>query len=190
MGEESSMTGGFDGEFEALLRREGRTLAGFVLALVGDRTTADDLYQSTCLELWRIRRTFSPGTGFGAWSRAVARIQVMRHWRKAGREKVAFSSAAVDRVAEAFAAPPGSGPPEEEDPVGARRALAECLGALPGDDRSLLERRYREGAPVRALAAETGRSEAGLKMKLMRLREKLGRCVRSRMAAAEARADP
>ncbi len=81
MGEEIRMRGASDGEFEDLLRREGRTLAGFVLALVGDRHSADDVYQSTCLELWRIRGTFAPGTDFGAWSRSVARIQVMRHWR-------------------------------------------------------------------------------------------------------------
>jgi len=179
------MTGEEDNEFEALLVREGRTLAGFILALVGDRARSDDLFQSTCLELWRIRRTFAAGTDFGAWSRAVARIQVMRHWRRAGREKVAFSSAAIDRVAEAFAAPPGEVPPEESDGEAARKALAACLEGISGDDRRLLDRRYRDAAPVREVAAETGRTEAALKMKLLRLRETLRRCVGKRMRASE-----
>jgi RNA polymerase sigma-70 factor, ECF subfamily len=180
------MTVEIDGEFEALIEREGRTLAGFILALVGDLTLADDLYQSTCLELWRIRRTFVPGTDFGAWSRSVARIQAMRHWRKAGREKVVFSSEAIERVSEAFAAPAGGDEPEAESER-AREALAACVGGLPGEDRRLLERRYRDGTAVAALAAESGRSEAGLKMKLLRLRRRIGRCVRSRLAAREAR---
>jgi RNA polymerase sigma-70 factor, ECF subfamily len=171
-----------DGEFESLLAEERRRLAGFILALAGDRHLADDLFGATCLELWRIRRTFRPGTDFGAWSRAVARIQVLRHFRKAGREKVCFSSEAIDRIAEAHGGP-GDASPEEAEPDRSREALAACLAVLPGDDRKLIERRYRDGAAVKALAAETGRSEAGLKMKLLRLREKLALCVRGRLTA-------
>ena len=78
-----------DSEFAALIEREGPSLASFVLALVGDPQAVEDLYQSTCLELWRIRRTFRLGSDFGAWSRTVARYQIRRHWEKTQREKLA-----------------------------------------------------------------------------------------------------
>ena len=56
-----------DREFARLLERHSPNLASFILALVGDRHVADDLFQSTCLQLWHHRRSFDPGTSFGAW---------------------------------------------------------------------------------------------------------------------------
>ncbi len=169
------MTNASDHEFALLLKREGRSLASFVLALVGDRHLADDLYQSTCLELWRIRKTFQVGTDFGAWSRTVARYQVQRHWRKAGRERIAFSSEAIDRIAEVY-----QDTMKADDNERMQEALRTCLEALPGEDRDLLRKRYN-GTPLVEIARETGRTEGGLKMRLFRLREKLGCCVRSKM---------
>ena len=55
-----------DREFAAAFEREAASLASFVLAVVGDRHAAEDLYQATCLELWRLRRTFRLGSDFGA----------------------------------------------------------------------------------------------------------------------------
>ncbi|MBN1441413.1 MAG: sigma-70 family RNA polymerase sigma factor [Planctomycetes bacterium] len=171
------MSAGGETEFTRLLEREARPLASFILALVGDRHVADDIFQTTCLELWRIRDTFRPGTDFGAWSRTVARYQVRRHWRKAGRERLAFSTEAVERIAEAYASPVS---PEEDDRL--RRALAACVGALAPDDRGLLRRRYNDGAPLKTLAAASSRSEGAIKMILMRLRRRLAACVRRRLA--------
>ena len=166
-----------DSEFTARLEQESRSLASFILALVGDRHVADDLFQSTCLEMWRIRKTFRPGTNFGAWARTVARYQIQRFWRKAGREKLAFSSESIDRVAEAYEA----GTPEEEDPR-KLRALQDCVSLLAADDRGLLRRRYNDGVGIKRLALETSQSEGGVKMALLRLRRKLERCVKARLA--------
>lgn len=171
------MSPGCDTEFTRLLQQEARPLASLILALVGDRHVADDVFQATCLELWRIRDTFRFGTDFGAWSRTVARYQLHRYWRKAGRERLAFSTEAVERVAESYAAPA----PAEED-ARLRRALAACLDALAPDDRGLLRQRYNDGAPVKALAAAFSRSESSLKMVLLRLRRRLAECVRRRLA--------
>jgi RNA polymerase sigma-70 factor (ECF subfamily) len=167
-----------DSEFTALLEEQSRSLASFILALVGDRHVADDLFQSTCLEIWRIRRTFRPGTNFGAWARTVARYQVRRFWRKAGREKLAFSSESIDRVAEAYEA----GAPDEEDETRKLQALEQCMASLEAGDRDLLRRRYNDGMAIQRLALETSQSEGGVKMALLRLRRKLERCVKARLA--------
>ena len=167
-----------DSEFTARLEKESRNLASFILALVGDRHVADDLFQSTCLEIWRIRKTFRPGTDFGAWSRTVARYQVRRFWRKAGREKLAFSSESIDRVAEAYA----TVVPEEPEDRRKLKALQDCLSLLAADDRDILRRRYNDGVGIQRLALETSQSEGGLKMALLRLRRKLERCVKARLA--------
>ncbi len=173
------MTAG-DRAFAAVLEREAAQLASFVLALVGERHCADDLTQSTFLELWRIRRSFRPGTNFGAWSRTVARYQILRHFRRKGREKVMFSSGAVDAVAAAYAAPAADARGEER-----RAALERCLDAVAPAERALLKERYNDDVPVRTLAERTGRTEGGLKMALMRLRQELARCVQTRLGGRE-----
>ena len=166
-----------DTPFVRLLEQETEKLASFVLALVADRHEADDLFQATCLELWRIRSTFRPGTDFGAWSRTVARHQIQRFWRKSRRKKSAFSSEAVAQIAKAYEAGPAS-PTREKT----RRALDACLEALPQEQRDLLRRRYNDGVRIDSLAGETGRSQGSLKMALMRLRRKLAQCVAARLS--------
>jgi len=176
------MPDGSEGEFAELLAKERLRLWSFILVLVGDRLLAEDLCQSTCLELWRIRETFHPGTNFGAWSRTVAKYQVLRHRRKAAREKAFFVSEAMERIAEAYDAPSGDGE-EERHEEEVRKALDSCLQDLEPGERALLRRRYADGASIKALSAETSSTEGGLKMKLLRLRQRLAACIRSKTTA-------
>lgn len=170
-----------DREFTERLERELPSLASFVRAIGGCRQTADDVLQMTLLELWRIRRTFRRGTDFGAWSRAVARYQILRQRRRAGRDRHILSGESIERVAGAWAAP---GDREDGDDRSERRraALDRCLEALSRAGRELLDRRYRGSTPLRRIAEETGASEAGLKMRLVRLRRKLADCIRARLS--------
>ena len=170
---------GDDRNFAALLEKERVRLASFVLAVAGDRHAADDLLQATCLELWRIRRTFRPGTDFGAWSRTVARYQIMRYFRKRHREKVTFSSEAIDRIADAYAAPAAT------DDEALRGALEQCLDLVPTESRALLRERYNHDCSIRTLAERSGRTEAGIKMALLRLRRQLADCIASRLRGKE-----
>jgi RNA polymerase sigma-70 factor (ECF subfamily) len=165
-----------DSEFTDLLVRESRDLFGFVHALVGDPDRADDLFQASCLEIWRIRETFHMGTDFGAWARTVARFQVLRAWKRERVERRIFSREAVEAIERAYDSPESLGLDEE------RRALDLCLEALPEDVRGLLRERYAEEVPVREMALRRETSEAGLKMRLLRLRKKLADCVRARLS--------
>ena len=166
-----------DTPFVRLLEQETEKLASFVLAMVADRHEADDLFQATCLELWRIRSKFRPGTDFGAWSRTVARSEIRRFWRRSSREKLAFSSEAVDQIANAYESEPA-----EPDREKMRRALDACLETLSQQHRGLLRRRYNDGVRIDLLARETCRTDGGLKMVLMRLRRKLAQCVEARLS--------
>ena len=51
---------------ELLTLHQGQ-LHGYILALVGNRADADDLFQSTSMVLWRKFDTFQPGSSFLAW---------------------------------------------------------------------------------------------------------------------------
>jgi hypothetical protein len=82
---------------------------------------------------------------------------------------------------------------EAEDPAAAERldaCLAECLRELPQRDSELLLRYFAGGGRVRIddrarLAAEVGLSPNGLRIRVCRLKEALGRSLKRRLAEDE-----
>ncbi len=165
-------------ELARLLEAERRSLVGFLVMLTGDRHAADDLFQDVCLESWNARASFVAGTDFGAWIRAVARIQVLRHWRREEktRRHLSLSPEMVDELSRTWAEDP---PPPEDDPR--ERALADCVRELQPDHAQALRRRYVDAWPNSRIAEETGRSEDAVKMLLHRLRKALENCVESKL---------
>ncbi len=174
---ESAMVEPRSGAFSDLIEGEQNRLLGFLVMLTGDRQTADDLLQETLLELWRIRRSFTPGTDFGAWARSVARIRVHRHRRDRGRRRfVPLAAEVMEQLAETW----GNDPiPSEGDPREA--AMAGCVESLEPDSRHILSLRYNQSWPHRRIALETGRSEDAVKMLLSRLRKRLHECVEEKL---------
>ena len=61
------------------------------------------------------------------------------------------------------------------------KALRGCLESLREEDRVLLRNRYSGKNTLRAYAEETGRSEAGIRVSLHRLRKALKACVETKM---------
>ncbi len=163
-------------ELLSLLALERRSLVGFLTLITGDRQDADDLYQEVALEALRIRPTFEAGTNFGAWVRAIARLQALRHRRAAGRRRsVALSSEVIEQLAQEW----------EEESDDREPALRACVQELEAEPRRLLSLRYAAGLPLRRIAAEAGRSEDALKVQLSRLRKRLQACVEGRLKENE-----
>jgi len=156
----------------SLLAAERRGLVGFLTLITGDRHDADDLFQEVALEALRIHRTFEAGTNFGAWARAIARLQALRHLRAKGRRRtVALSPEVIEQLAKTW----------EEEPDDRGRALHECVEGLEQEPRRLLALRYSAGLPLSRIAQEAGRTEDALKVHLSRLRKKLQDCVEARL---------
>jgi DNA-directed RNA polymerase specialized sigma24 family protein len=61
------------------------------------------------------------------------------------------------------------------------KALRGCLKALREEDRVLLRNRYSGKNTLRAYAEETGRSEAGIRVSLYRLKKSLKACVEAKV---------
>ncbi len=172
-----------DLELASRLEAEARNLVGLFLAWTGDRNVADDLFQETCLEVWRSRSRFRPDADFGAWARGIARNVVLRHGRNARRNRSApLTSEVMDLLASSWEAA-GEAPPEAEE---RKSALRECLGALEDGQRAVLARRYEDGWSHERIAAGDGRSPDAVKMVLARLRSKLHACVERRLARGRA----
>ena len=162
--------------FSELLRAATGDLVSFITMLTGDRNLADDLFQDTCLEVWRSRERFRVGEDFGRWARGVARNVVLQHWKRRGRELALPMS---PELTEKLAIEWNSGGPLETD--SRQEALATCLKSLESGHRELLDRRFKDRWSYRRIGGATERSESAVKMLFSRIRKKLRGCVESRM---------
>jgi len=149
-------------------------LYGFILKRLADHEQALEVLQNTNLVLCRKAGEFRKGSSFAAWAFTIAKFQVMA-WRKSeSRSRLVFTDEVhelLDREAD-----------EEVSDVDRRiPVLKRCLERLREQERSLIQRRYRDGETVQALAQSLGKTVDATGMRLLRIRKRLGDCIRARL---------
>lgn len=151
------------------LEHEG-ALRGFVRSLVGSRDDTREVMQDVAAVLWRKFNSAGPPVEFRSWAFGVARMQVREFFRDRGRDRHVFGEnvqALIEQRLEVLA-------PQEDS---RREALAECLGKLPADHRSLVDQAYGEGSRIDELARRQGRTPMALYKTLHRIRLTLMECT-------------
>jgi RNA polymerase sigma-70 factor (ECF subfamily) len=130
--------------------------------------------------MWEKFDEREPPEDFVAWGCRIAyfRVRDYRRWRR--RQRVVFSEAMLEQVAESLSKPA----PLQLD--ARREALAHCLAKLARRDRELLSERLKEGSSVRSTAESLGRSVDVVYKALARIRKALHDCI-ARTLAAEGR---
>jgi RNA polymerase sigma-70 factor (ECF subfamily) len=156
--------------FIRLLGQSHRSLHLYVMSLVPNRSDAEDVLQQTQLVLWREFAQFELGTNFAAWACRVAFNQVLAWRKRRQRDRLVFSEAFLEAVAEEAAA--GSEWLEDRS-----QRLAGCLNKLPPHHRELIRLRYTEGTAVETIATEVNRSVDAVYRMLSRIRQSLYDCV-------------
>lgn len=165
-----------------LLLKHQDLLRDYIRGLVRDPHVAEDLFQEVGVRVLSDEGLPETPEEFVRWCRGVARNLLLHHWRSARRAKERHGQAMRDAVDRAF----DEAHEEVEYWTERRTLLAECLKQLPEHARSMLKGHYVEGRPLAELAAEAGRSEAALKMALLRVRQALKACVQGRLKGAKA----
>lgn len=162
-------------DFIELLTGAQSAVFGYIMSLVHDPTRAKDVLQETNLTLWRKAEDFEKGTNFTAWACRTAYFHVLNHRRKASREQLVFEDDVLDYLAERQ---------EEraEDADTRITALRGCMEKLPEKQRHLIDRRYRPGASVQAIAEADGKTEGAISQSLYRIRATLQSCVEKSLA--------
>ena len=153
-----------------------QALRGFIHASLGGTPEADDVLQKTNLALWRKCGDWDPTTSFLRWAIAVARYEILAHYRDAGRDRLVFEPAVVEAMADTAAAAA-----ESADSGSRGLALAECLQSLSPKHRRLLDVRYTRGYSIEEIAEVQDRSADAVKSLLLRIRKSLRRCVELRI---------
>ena len=154
-------------------------LRGYVLSLVPRWSDAEDIVQRCSLLLWKKFDQYEPGTNFFAWACQIVRFEVKAFGRRLARDRMVFSDAFLNAVAEETV--------ETRTELQQRiEALQKCVAHLPQDHRELLRLRYDERRSVGSVAQVLNRPIEGVYKTLSRIRQTLHTCIRRRLAAGEA----
>ncbi len=111
-------------EFLTLFAKHQRTISHYLTGLLPTQNDVDDVFQETCLVLWREFHQFRLGTNFGAWACTIAFNQV-RAWRsRQNRETLTFSDEFLQLISDDWI----DATTELEDRA---KALESCIQSLP-----------------------------------------------------------
>ena len=157
-------------QFFSLFMRHQNRIFAYILTLVPHSADAEDIMQETASVAWEKFGTFKEGTDFAAWLKTIAFHKVMDHRKRGGHHRVIFSDDLIKVLA-----PRAEKTFEQTDTRAA--ALKSCLKRLSSPDRQLLKRHYEDGLTIKAIAEETNRPIQGLYKVMVRILDRLRRCV-------------
>ena len=160
--------GGDVDAFAQLVHKYHRNLLAFIYRFVRDPHLAEDIGQEVFLDVYKSLSKFDPemGTPFSAWLYISARNRCISELRKRGRtesvqlEDYHIITGTEDTAEQALIRQEG------------RQALAASLEQLPEPFRTTILRSL-QGASLNEIACQCGITQATVKTRLFRAKEKL-----------------
>lgn len=151
----------------------------YVRSLMPGDPAAKDVVQQTNALIWQKRQEYELGTNFKAWAMAIARFEVLNYRKQQARDaRLVFSEELENTIASEMTT--------VSDGLDQRHvALQNCLGKLRPVDRELVLYRYTRTGTLNDYAEEAGRSVAGLKVTLHRVRNSLIQCINRQLQGQE-----
>jgi len=150
--------------YDAYFNRLWRYL---LVVTAGDEDATREALQSTLVRIVRHIKVFPSDAVFWSWLTVLARSALSDQARKR-RRYLAFLDRFTWHARVQQSAP---GDPEAEARLD--DLLEDSLGALPFDERKLVEAKYFERRSVREIAADLNLSEKAVESRLVRIRQRL-----------------
>ena len=160
-----------DVDIGVLIEEFRPALRSYVLSLLPDRDSCDDVVQDTCLFLWDRRDDFQPGSNFKAWAFKTAWFKVLTHRREMQRRKlVSFSEDMLERISRAAEA-------KAEEADHRLTALRGCVAKLPPESMRLLQLKYLDRLSLTDHAKSLGVKPNQIQKSISRIRLSLRHCI-------------
>ena len=166
-------------EFLRLFSRYSRRIYEFILTLVMRHADADEIFQDTCLVLWKKFDSYDPQGTFYGWACRIAYLEILQLRRKSQRLQTVSDEALAVLADKALS---------QSDNLNARQqALEDCLQKLRAEDRTLIEQRYRQLRTPKEIATLGTVSVYSVYRALSRIHTALLTCVDRSLAREGAR---
>jgi RNA polymerase sigma-70 factor, ECF subfamily len=149
----------------ALFARHKTRVYRFILRLVGDAASADDLTSEVFLTVWRNGHKFRGHAAASTWLLAIARFKALAELRR--RRDTALDSEQTD------ASDPAADPEASWADKHRGAILRKCLHALSPEHRTIIDLVYYHDKFVQEVAAIVGIPCATVKTRMFYARKKL-----------------
>lgn len=161
--------------FVELLTPNYYKIHSFILALVPNRSDAEDVLQSSITYMLEHFEDFKPGTNFLSWAFAISKFQALSHRKHLKRSKIFFSETVIENI-ELETQKLSSEIDLRLD------ALKQCMKKLQEKDAAFLKKRFETKRTIADLADELGLSPHILYKRLAHIKTLLLSCVRRTLA--------
>ena len=155
--------------FLRLFSQYSRRIYEFVLTILPNYADADEVFQNTCVILWRKFESYDPEGSFISWACRIAYLEMLDLHRR-GKRSMPFDNSVMESLVEEMASRVDQSAARED-------ALRDCLQNLSEADRLLIERRYYHQRPPKSIAGEFGKSIHSIYRSLARVHGLLKNCV-------------
>lgn len=165
-------------EFIERFVRSQSKIYGFIAAMIANRADTEEIFQQTCLVLWKKWDQYDAEREFLAWACGIARNEVREFLRSRRNGKLHLSEALMERLADLQL--------REAQKIDHRLdALDGCMEQLPADQRALLERCYLGSEKIQAIAESQRIQPKSLYKRLDRIRAALMQCIERQTAVED-----
>jgi RNA polymerase sigma-70 factor (ECF subfamily) len=156
---------------QVLFARHHVRVYRFVLRLVRNEATAEDLISEVFLEIWRQAGKFEGRSAVTTWMLGIARFKALSVLRR--RQEDELDEEAAERIVD-----------QSDDPEtalakkDAGAVLRECLTRLTADHREVIDLVYYHEKSVEEVAGIVGIPEATVKTRMFYARRKLSELLK------------
>jgi len=143
----------------------------YILAMIHNRSDADDVFQETVVTLWNSFGKYEEGKSFGAWAVGIARNKVFDYLRANKKNKKLFDDSVYEELSELAQN-------KSEDVSDRHQILGSCVNKLKESDHKLLTLRYHKSVSIKDISKMTGRSSDSLYKSMARVITQLRKCMK------------
>jgi RNA polymerase sigma-70 factor, ECF subfamily len=164
--------------FARLFAQHHRWLYAYLMSILADFSSTEEVFQEVCVILWREFGKFDPETDFRRWASVIARNKVYQFRDARARRGKCLSNKVLELIAEQAL--------EQSDLLEERRAaLHNCLDKLSETDRELVAACYSETSRnYKQVAEQLSRPVNTVYKALQRIRRALRDCINRRLTAS------
>ena len=144
----------------------------FVLRLVRNEATAEDLVSEVFLDVWRQAVRFEGRSQVSTWLLAIARFKALSALRRRGEEELADDAAAAIED-------PADNPGDALQKSDRNAVLRQCIVSLSAEHREIIDLVYYHEKSVEEVAEIVGIPEGTVKTRMFYARKKLAELLKA-----------
>jgi RNA polymerase sigma-70 factor (ECF subfamily) len=158
---------------QVLFARHHVRVYRFVLRLVRNEATAEDLISEVFLDIWRQAGKFEGRSAVSTWMLSIARFKALSALRK--RPEQELDDETAERIEDQADDPETALAKKDKGAL-----LRECLTALSAEHREIVDLVYYHEKSVEEVAGIVGIPEATVKTRMFYARKKLSELLKAR----------